>query len=298
MITAISDAANSRICRARILGRCAHCLVARMFGRRNKAGRVERSELRVANTESRAARRRSTLPRRALRAPPGGQPVGKTRMARAIGEARDRIAAAEAEVGLAGIAERPAAAAAGKLEQRAAPRVLDARHLDRRLGKGTTRRPGFCDRAENPRDPCRPPLRWRRLRPHPLCQRRRGRRPGRPPVDRPSRWILPMTALRVTPISAAIWLQVSPAVTQLWSCSMRSVVQVAPGDSVAASDVHWFVGLIKSTAFWAADRARGVAQRTVRGGLRFQASAKSVRAVMTPRSPSRIRASRNACPPL
>jgi hypothetical protein len=33
------------------------------------------------------------------------------------------------------------------------------------------------------------------------------------PGERPRRLILPMTALRVTPISAAIWLQVSPAVT-------------------------------------------------------------------------------------
>src|SRR6266702_6709387 len=35
-----------------------------------------------------------------------------------------------------------------------------------------------------------------------------------------------MTALRVTPISAAISLQVMPAATQLRSCSMRSAVQV------------------------------------------------------------------------
>ena len=62
---------------------------------------------------------------RALRAPTGGQPVGKTRMARAVREARDRLIAAEAEAGLARIAERPAAVAAGKLEQRAALRALD-----------------------------------------------------------------------------------------------------------------------------------------------------------------------------
>lgn len=43
----------------------------------------------------------------------------------------------------------------------------------------------------------------------------------------PSRWILPITALRETPIAAAIWLQVMPLPTQLRSCSMRSGVQVA-----------------------------------------------------------------------
>jgi hypothetical protein len=38
---------------------------------------------------------------------------------------------------------------------------------------------------------------------------------------------LPITALRETPIAAAIWLQVMPLSTQLRSCSMRSDVQVA-----------------------------------------------------------------------
>jgi hypothetical protein len=38
---------------------------------------------------------------------------------------------------------------------------------------------------------------------------------------------LPITALRETPIAAAIWLQVMPLPTQPRSCSMRSGVQVA-----------------------------------------------------------------------
>jgi hypothetical protein len=58
---------------------------------------------------------------------------------------------------------------------------------------------------------------------------RAGTAAGRP-GDRPRRWILPMTALRVTPISAAIWLQVRPATTQFRSCSTRSGFQVATGD--------------------------------------------------------------------
>jgi hypothetical protein len=39
---------------------------------------------------------------------------------------------------------------------------------------------------------------------------------------------LPITALRETPIAAAIWLQVMPRSTQLLSCSMRSGFQVPP----------------------------------------------------------------------
>src|SRR6516165_9473202 len=45
--------------------------------------------------------------------------------------------------------------------------------------------------------------------------------------DRPRRFILPMTALRLTPISRAIWPHESPAWRQLFTNSMRSEVQVA-----------------------------------------------------------------------
>src|SRR5438034_11825467 len=45
--------------------------------------------------------------------------------------------------------------------------------------------------------------------------------------DRPRRFLLPMTALRVTPISRAIWPHESPAWRQRFSSSMRSEVQVA-----------------------------------------------------------------------
>src|SRR5215510_7052400 len=44
--------------------------------------------------------------------------------------------------------------------------------------------------------------------------------------DSPIRFILPITELRVTPISRAIWLQVSPASKQRLSCSTRSELQV------------------------------------------------------------------------
>src|SRR6266550_9365496 len=45
--------------------------------------------------------------------------------------------------------------------------------------------------------------------------------------DRPRRFILPMTALRVTPISRAVWPHESPAWRRRFSSSMRSEVQVA-----------------------------------------------------------------------
>src|SRR5262249_47968565 len=44
------------------------------------------------------------------------------------------------------------------------------------------------------------------------------------PRDRPKRLILPMTALRETPISHAICAHVRPALTQLLSMATRSVV--------------------------------------------------------------------------
>src|SRR2546430_10789603 len=45
--------------------------------------------------------------------------------------------------------------------------------------------------------------------------------------DRPRRFIFPMTALRVTPISRAVWPHERPAWRQRFSRSMRSEVQVA-----------------------------------------------------------------------
>src|SRR5262245_2593154 len=45
--------------------------------------------------------------------------------------------------------------------------------------------------------------------------------------DRPRRFTLPMTALRVTPISRAVWPHERPAWRQRFSSSMRSEVQVA-----------------------------------------------------------------------
>lgn len=69
------------------------------------------------------------------------------------------------------------------------------------------------------------------------CGENRGRRarggharagvPAGRPGAKPRRWILPITAFRETPISAAIWLQLKPVTTNIRSCSTRSGVQVA-----------------------------------------------------------------------
>src|SRR5687768_4000999 len=83
-----------------------------------RPGWVERSGVPPMADTNEGGCPRSTQSGRTLRVPPGGQPVGKPRMARAVGEARDRVVAAEAEAGPAGIAERPAAPAAGEFEQR------------------------------------------------------------------------------------------------------------------------------------------------------------------------------------
>ncbi len=109
---------------------------------------------------------------------------------------------------------------------------------------------------------------------------RRAWPPAGLPGDRPSRWILPITALRVTPISAAIWLQVRPETTKLRSCWTRSGVQVA-----GVIDI----GLAKMPRpNWAADRAR--ARATGRRGHKPQTRNRCAPAPMAPRSPSRIRA--------
>src|SRR6185295_15478381 len=55
----------------------------------------------------------------------------------------------------------------------------------------------------------------------------------RRPRERPSRFILPMTALRETPISLAIWAQESPALKKVLSMATRSVVQGLRGLSQA-----------------------------------------------------------------
>ena len=53
---------------------------------------------------------------------------------------------------------------------------------------------------------------------------------GRLPRDKPSRLILPITALRETPISFAICAQDRPALTPLFSCATRSAVHGSARD--------------------------------------------------------------------
>jgi hypothetical protein len=108
------------------------------------------------------------------------------------------------------------------------------------------------------------------------CPAGRGRRargeqgcaaPGGRPGDRPRRWILPMTALRVTPIWAAIWLQVKPLTTELRSCSTRSGVQV----SIVMGNGLVFAAAISGPPTGQRPRATGAVSAAIAG-----ASAKSV----------------------
>ena len=141
-------------------------------------------------------------------------PVGEPAMAGTIGQAVERRVAAEAEIGRARRADRPAASRLAQFEQRTVPCIVDRLELVRRIQLGI----GGCE--------------YRVLAP--------GRcfRPGAAPAFFPargspalsrvrlSRESLPMTALRLTPMSAAIWRQERPASKQLFRRSMRSVVQV------------------------------------------------------------------------
>ncbi len=127
-------------------------------------------------------------------------------------------------------------------DQRATLRRVDGRGIGR-LDSGRFRR-------EQPQEPELEECRGRRAR---GGQLRAGDAAGRP-GPMPRRWILPMTALRLTPISAAIWLQDSPATTKFRSCSIRSAVQGAGHDS----------GLVIAAAIWAADRTKAAHNRRPR----------------------------------
>ena len=167
------------------------------------------------------------LPRRLRRlaAAVAGRLIGDPRVMRAIGQAGQRLAAAEEEFRARGIADRPvagglvqfrAATAAGSSAPRCRRRSDPAPARPRRHG------PARCCRARPGAIPasCAGPggaLRWRGAAEEGLLAR----------PDRPSRCTLPITALRVTfPSSAAIWLAESPASQSFFSCSTRSSDQV------------------------------------------------------------------------
>ena len=134
-------------------------------------------------------------------------------MAGAVGEARDRFVAAKSEIRLAWIADRPTA--------------LARRISSSEQGCTLSTVAGFGFRTGAPGTSKHQAQNWR-CGDTAAAGRVEGKNAPAPagrPGERPRRWILPMTALRVTPIWAAIWLQVRPEVTQFRSCSTRSAVQ-------------------------------------------------------------------------
>jgi len=159
---------------------------------------------------------------------PTDRPICNARVPRAIGQSFDWLVPAEAEVLGAGVADRPAAFPLAELEQRASASVVDRDIFSRRLR--------FPERAISMS--CWAKM-FRRGRFERQVLEIRGRASlaarlcssclaitslGR---DSPRRFILPMTALRVTPISRAVWPHERPAWRQRFSSSMRSEVQVA-----------------------------------------------------------------------
>jgi len=181
-------------------------------------------------------------------------------MADAVGEAPNRLVPTKdknrAGVIADRIGHRPAAFSHRELEERAALRALDPCGFIRLFG-GQRRRFG----EHQPQQLALGETRGRRAgRAGP---RRRPRRPQRLEAEAVD---LADMALRVTPISAAIWLHVRPLTTQVRSCSTRSGVQVA---TVA----RWVMRVASQNAaavLGRADRAKAGAT----GGLLGRATAR------------------------
>ncbi len=117
-----------------------------------------------------------------------------------------------------------------------------------------------------------------------------GRRPAGRAGDRPRRWILPMTALRVTPICGG-----DLAASQACDDKVAELFDALRGPGF---DGH-ANGLVECRGrFWAADRAKAA-----RNGRRERCKCRkarnrwaTARRACAPRSPSRIRADRIASP--
>ena len=181
-------------------------------------------------------------------------------MAGAVGEAPNRLVPAKDKNRAAVIADRighrPAAFSRRELEERAALRALDP--------AGSFACSAASDGASA--NISRSSLRWEKRGDAARGGQVRAGVPGDRSGLRPRRWILPMMALRVTPISAAIWLHVRPLTTQVRSCSTRSGVQVA---TVA----RWVMRVASQNAaavLGRADRAKAGAT----GGLLGRATAR------------------------
>ena len=180
-----------------------------------------------AIAHSRSGCRDAGLPRSARRlavaAAVVGRLIGDARVIGAVGQAAERLAAAEEEIRGARIADRPAAGLFVEFEQRAALPIGMMFSIELRL------RLEFQSRRPAPARYCRAiagrgtRIMWRARLARP--RRRGGGVLARP--DRPSRCTLPITALRVMPpSSAAIWLADRPSAQSFFSSSTRSSVQV------------------------------------------------------------------------
>src|SRR6516165_8332928 len=186
------------------------------LGRRRDWSRCRPAVSKRVEPRQSAGADRST-PERSPVAAHMGRLIGDARVVRAIGQAGDGLAAAKEEIGIAWIADGPAAGLLVEFEQRAALAERDdvVEQLRFQLDIEFV---GLGERGvapyRRPRDPQHVGM---------------GARLARARSDSPSRCTLPITALRVMPpSSAAIWLADNPSVQSFFSVSTRSSVQVMP----------------------------------------------------------------------
>ena len=158
--------------------------------------------------------------------PVGGRLIGDARVMRAVGQPGERLAAAEEEIRVEGSPTGQWQVAS--FNSSSDSRWLIGTTLSWATGSGSISTSKACASAVLPRDTGRDTRiigcagRATALR----CRGAAGAGALARP-DRPNRWTLPITALRVTlPSSAAIWLADSPASQSFFSCSTRSSDQV------------------------------------------------------------------------
>jgi hypothetical protein len=249
-----------------------------------KRGRVGRREIRriLADMEIAEPATAQPIPAGPLRAPPGGQPVGYARMARAIGEAVDRLMAAEAEIGPGWIAERPAAFPACKIEQGAARRIR--RRLEGRR-RGHQARCGYV-RAQDLREPHASLPRLRRCRPHLLSQC--GRSPAGPPAGRKTQ------AVDLADHGVACDADLGSDLAAGEACGNKTAelfnaLRRPSHSCTSCLDVHGWPRE-RSAASWAADRAKAFARNGPSTAALHLVARNQCPRRTKPRSPSRIHA--------
>ena len=234
-----------------------------------------------------------------LSAPPRRSAIGHSRVAGAVGEARDGLVAAVGEIRLARIADRPATFARREIEQRAALHALDRRRLDFRAGHARGLRKHQAQELALRRRPRRPDA-WR-------AGTRRRRGPPRRQAEAMDLADDGVTGDADLGGDLAAGQTGGDAVAQLFDplrgprgVSLAKERAIALGQAssrvVGWSSYRAWNGLMKcSGRFWAATGQRPRA--TGAAGAAGRSNAHSVREreilrveVPAPRSPSRIRA--------